>query len=68
MTKWRRVALVGVLSGALTACAPKAEEGGGGGAPQPVASERLPQSNNVNPTPGPDRYIDHPTTRREPTP
>ena len=65
MHVWRTLVVLGALSVAVTACEPTEQETGSGGGPQPVASARLPQSNNVNPTPKPDTYIDEESKRRE---
>lgn len=65
MTKLRTLALVGALCGMLMACAPDDGHQGGGGGPPAGSGERLPDSNNVNPSPEPDSYIDEEAKQRE---
>lgn len=63
MTHWQTLVLVAAVSGVLAACAPKQPHGGGAG-PQPVASNRLPNSNDVNPSVKPNNYIDRATKQK----
>lgn len=56
---WRALTLAILMGGTLTGCHPSdSNQGGGGGEPSAVPSNQLPDSNEVNPSPRPDSYID----------
>jgi hypothetical protein len=56
---WLATAIALSLGGTLVGChgGDRAEQGGGGGR-QVVPNDRLPESNEVNPSPTSDTYID----------
>lgn len=61
---------VALILGSLTACQPDDEtapEGGGGGRTV-IDRDELPDSNNVNPSPHPDTFIEPENRGKMPTP
>jgi hypothetical protein len=66
-TRWTALALALLLGAGLAGCHGgdrSNEGGGGGGAPEVVPSNRLPESNNVNPSPTADTYLDDRSERQ----